>query len=106
MAYDLTTLEKHQYFNGVQDGNKWFSVWSIYSVNSVLDQHTLLHSHRDQLEIEYQGLVTTVEGDTWLDVWRAAEKLVHASGDKHHIFIEAFVPTERRSARFQMITGS
>lgn len=100
------TLDKHNYFSGVRDGNNWVSAWSIFKVNSVLDQHTLLHSHRDQLELEYQGFVTTVDGDKWLDVWRAAEKLVHASGDMHHVFIEGFVPTEHGSARFQMITGS
>jgi hypothetical protein len=31
-----------------------------------------------------------IQGDTYLDLWKAADKVIGASGDEHHHFIEDF----------------
>ena len=44
-----------------------------------------------------------IEGTTWLDLWRAADKCIAASGDGHHIYIEHFEP---RGDALVLTTGS
>jgi hypothetical protein len=33
-----------------------------------------------------------IEGATWLDLWKAADQVIRAGGDAHHLFIERFDP--------------
>jgi len=37
------------------------------------------------------NFVTSIDGDTWLDLWKAADDILGGCGDKHHTFIEMFV---------------
>jgi hypothetical protein len=46
-----------------------------------------------------------IEGNRWIDLWRAAEKAIILSGDLHHVYIEEFrgVPA---SDEISLSTGS
>ena len=52
----------------------------------------------------YEGLTAKVEGNTWLDLYRAANEVVEKSGDTHHIFIENFDMTE--DGNLELFCGS
>ncbi len=44
-----------------------------------------------------------VEGDRWIDLWRAADAAIVQSGDEHHVFVELFRP---QGNRLVLSTGS
>jgi hypothetical protein len=36
----------------------------------------------------------TMTNPTWTDLWIAADDLIWASGDEHHVFVESFYPSD------------
>lgn len=44
------------------------------------------------------------ENPTWLDMWKAADRIIKDSGDQHHVFIEGF--TEKDGGVLDLDTGS
>lgn len=65
------------------------------------DEHEA--SDDSNVMMEYENYVTPVGGKTMADLMKAADFLIEASGDHHHIFIEA-VPFV--DGQFQLVTGS
>ncbi len=47
-----------------------------------------------------------IAGDTWLDIYRAANEAIQASGDNHHIFVERFDPVPDKQGYLSLVTGS
>jgi hypothetical protein len=50
-----------------------------------------------------EGVGADIDGPTWLDLWRAADKAISASGDQHHVFIERFT---QDGTALRLTTGS
>jgi hypothetical protein len=46
-----------------------------------------------------------IEGNRWIDLWKAAEQAIVLSGDLHHLYIEDFIGTPA-SAEISLSTGS
>ena len=68
------------------------SVWSLSEVEDLWAAHPYLgarfvcytsHWGKNHPQVPIEGL-------RWLDLWRAADQCIRASGDDHHIFIETF----------------
>lgn len=100
-AYDQDIMQfndRHDYYRDVQFANGFESVWSIYELSDL----TLPHGYGEDLTLEYNGYTEPVQGNTWVDLWRAADKLIFET-DHHHIFIEGFV---KKGDKLQLITGS
>jgi len=57
-------------------------------------------SHENETDII---LRKAIPGPTWLDLWRVANALIIETGDLHHIYIEAFAPSDDS---LNLITGS
>ena len=80
------------YYNGIGREESFASVWSMWTTNEWIDMNdesgipegTVIR-HADAW-----GKITkaTVEGKTWLDVWKACNEAIVESGDTCHIFIE------------------
>jgi hypothetical protein len=72
------------------------SRWSIFEDFTTLeDFHDLAFAGPITLNYDPHGWgepqsINIMGPVTWLDLWRAADKLIEASGDSHHIFIEDF----------------
>ena len=68
------------------------SIWSIYEIESFND--TSLVPSGSKLTSYYSGkdIFVTVEGSTWLDLWKATDKLIGLTKDLHgnHVFIEQY----------------
>ena len=79
---------KMDYFRRFQEEHKLEAIWSIYE----LEEHGFLkaHPYTSDAFVVYQGGHVPVFGDTWGDIYRAADWAIRNSGDQHHIFIEAF----------------
>lgn len=43
---------------------------------------------------------------TWLEAWKIAENLMRASGDNHHVFIEAFSEDKKNKGVYHLSCGS
>lgn len=83
------------------------SIWSMYEVDNLHEPHP----YGKDAKIVYtehwgKGDKTDaypIEGDTWGDVYRAANRAIAESGDEHHVFIEGFV---KKGEALHLVTGS
>jgi hypothetical protein len=92
---------KMDYYSEFQRQNGLSTIWSVYD----LPAHGFLSDHPFPSDafVVYQGKQVPVYGQTWGDVYRAADLAIELSGDDHHIFIEHF---ERVGNELRLITGS
>ena len=90
---------KHDLFDAAREQHGFSTVWSIYEAE--LDKP---HPFTGATWVQYLGKKSVVMGTTWLDLWRAADTVIKASGDKHHIFIEEF--RQRADMSLDLTTGS
>ena len=102
---------KYDHFNTKAKELGLRSVWSIYEVESLEDAHPF----GEGVEVAYVkdrdhwGDKTTsaeVKGNTWADLFVAADKCIRGSGDNHHIFIEDFTPSSINNKILFLHTGS
>jgi len=101
---------KHDYYYMFQQDNGLKAIWSIFS----LPEHGFLADHpfQDAREICYRDhwgedpVYETIQGATWADLYRAADRCIQRSGDQHHIFIEGFYPVANQPHQLRLTTGS
>lgn len=81
------------YFDALRTKHGLRSIWSEYDIGpggieqvAYPGNWTLLYDASHPAE---RGIV--LQDPTWLDLWKASEKLIAESGDWHHMFIEGFV---------------
>jgi hypothetical protein len=110
-AQDNAAFEsKHDYYSRFQRDNGLSTIWSVYElpVHGFLAQHPYTQAR----EICYRdhwgeaAVYETIQGDTWADLYRAADRCVQRSGDAHHVFIENFYPVEGQPHQLRLTTGS
>ena len=91
-AYEQESREfdsKMDYYSEFQKANGLRAIWSLFD----LPEHGFLqdHPYRGALTLSYQGHAVPILGQTWGDLYRAADDVIRRSGDGHHIFIEGFL---------------
>ena len=96
-SFDL----KMDYYREFQQDNGLEAIWSIYE----LPVHGFLKDHPFPSDafVVYKDQHCAVYGQTWADVYRAADQCIRNSGDLHHIFIENF---ELWGKELRLTTGS
>jgi len=94
---------RSMHYEKVRDANRFMSVWSIFEVDNIFDLSGIKGR-----ELAYEGKVVPLPGGNlqWWDLWRAAENVMKASGDTHHVFIEQFAPRKNNPAVIELVTGS
>jgi len=101
---------KMDYYHQFQLDNKLKTVWSIYElpIHGFLKDHPYAAArsicYRDHWGEE--PVYETIEGPTWADLYRAADRCIRRSGDDHHIFIEAFHTVAEMPHQLRLTTGS
>ena len=116
-AYDQDNAAfetKHDLYHGIQQHWRFKSIWSIYEVEDFEAQHPFKDAAYviyDQHWGERGEVVRKIESEgaghgTWIDLWRAADAAIQASGDQHHIFIEHFEPVADKPHHLRLTTGS
>jgi len=84
------------------------SIWSIYTV----DNMTLCHPYKGAEQVAYrddwgdEAVFEPIEGNTWADLYAAADRCIQRSGDCHHVFIEDFVVNPQQPRQLILTTGS
>jgi hypothetical protein len=82
-----------------------YSIWSIYEVENMTLPSCVPAGSK--LKSFYTDSTVVVEGQTWLDLWKATNDLIKQSSDEHggHVFIEAFRKTNTDGV-YEVILGS
>ena len=101
---------KMDYYSGFQSENGLRSIWSVYE----LPIHGFLkdHPYKGALQVAYgqhwgdEPVFEEIQGGTWADLYRAADRCIRRSGDDHHIFIEAFTVNPNCPQQLILHTGS
>jgi len=101
--YDI----KYKYFDELQTKHKFQSIWSVYNIKGIREKaftdNTPLELIYDMHWGEKTVRTRVPKNPTWLTLWKCADKLIYESGDRHHIFIEAFL---RNGNILTLVTGS
>lgn len=88
---DAINEQKREVFESIRKRCGFVSIWSIYDIDNLFEQSGL-----EAEELIYPGwdneFTTPLPGGNlkWWDLYAAAEKVIQQSGDRDHIFIEAF----------------
>ena len=101
---------KMDYYSDFKSENGLQSIWSIYE----LPVHGFLHDHpyKGAVEVCYRDhwgdepVYETIQGPTWADLYRAADRCIQRSGDSHHCFIESFQTVADQPHQIRLTTGS
>lgn len=89
-----------EYYEGVAKTEGFQSEWGMWTADEWIDMNDLsgiskgtkirlliIKQTRDG-KCSFDKTSATVEGETWLDVWRACDKLICESGDTLNISVE------------------
>lgn len=83
------------YFRGVQEANNFKAVWSVFDKGIKFDEK--LPDGFDKIKAIVNScsyfnyhIEVPFEGETWLDLYKAANEAIEKSGDSH-IYIEGFL---------------
>lgn len=91
--------------NEISDKHDLSSTWSISEINADMLNSTF--KNNEEIEISYyKDTIKLDKMSSWLDIWKASDKLIRLSGDKHHIFIEGLEPVSNTKNKFKLVTGS
>lgn len=105
---EATFDDKMEYYSEFRGSNLLRSIWSVYELP--LHGFAKAHPFPSDAFIVYKDhwgdnkdTHYPVMGDSWGDVYRAADLAIRESGDEHHIFIEGF---DVKGNELRLYTGS
>jgi len=90
---DLDQMDKLiDYYRGIGSDNDLETIWSMWATEQWQNMNDVSGIPTGTV-IRYDGgwgkdTTVEVQGETWLDVWKACDSAICESGDSHHIFIE------------------
>ena len=84
------------------------SEWSIYEVDNLSDRHPYAGADRVVYKDHWgnKPVSVSINGLTWAALWVAANAAIRDSGDDHHVYIEAFRPSQEDPRTLVLSTGS
>lgn len=104
-AFDARS--KHFEEVGFEEG--FTTNWSMYEVTNLDEPHPWPSAERVVYDGHWGDTAPNVDlksmGNTWRDLWAAADYAINQSGDRHHVFIEGFRPTNG-GKDLELLTGS
>lgn len=85
--------QKTKHYEAIAQKHNLSSIWSMYEIGDLTKNHNFGKSryvvykdHWGSKPVQMQ-----ITGNTWADLYTAADACIKASGDTHHVFIEKFV---------------
>ena len=98
----------HDHYHTVKQQLGLRTTWSIYEVHDLSTVHPY-EGAQYVIYDEHWGdgeVVQEIKGDTWADLYVAADAAIRRSEDGHHCFIEAFRPVANKPHHLRLTTGS
>ena len=93
-AQDEAVYERNsKHYDAISEEHGFKSIWCVHEVTDLntpfagAATHVLYKDHWGPGDV-----LVPIDGNTWVDLWRAADEAIKKSCDNHHIFIEAFIP--------------
>lgn len=105
---EAVSERRSAHYSKVADDHDFNTIWS----NDDVDDLYMPHPFEGVTHILYSehwgnsDVTVPIKGNTWVDLWRAAETAINESGDNHHIFIEDFRIADFRPEFLLLSTGS
>ena len=105
---DAAFDRKHEHYSAVAEEYGLRSIWSIYEVEDLFQQHAYPGAREICYRDHWGGapVYETIDGNTWVDLFRAADRCIQRSGDGHHVFIEQFYTVADQPHQLRLTTGS
>ena len=101
---------KNEHYSEMKDALGLKSIWSIYEVDELGDQHKFGDKPVQLAYHDHWGnngpVFVEIKGGTWVDLYEAADQAIRLSGDEHHVFIEAFRVNPECPEQLILTTGS
>ena len=109
-AYDqdnTSFMTKHDHYEETKAYLGLRSRWSIFEVDCLQTAHPYIGATKVVYKDHWgdQPVSAAIEGPLWVDLYRAADQCIQASGDDHHAFIEAFL-LDQELGTLRLSTGS
>jgi hypothetical protein len=108
-AEEQDRQRRHKYYDQTQVKEKFASIWSVPEIDvGGFDKPHPYPKAKKLVYVDHWGVkpvTVDIEGNTWLDLWRAADVAIGLSGDSHHCFVERFLP-RARGEELTLTTGS
>jgi hypothetical protein len=98
---------KNAMFSAISEEHDLKSCWSIYEVKDMAQ--VPFPNANSVVYDEHFGdnpVQVDIVNASWVDLWKAADRLINISGDNHHVFIEAFTPKKGDPTTLQLSCGS
>jgi hypothetical protein len=103
---DLAEGRKSNHYDEVANEHGFKTIWSMNEVEDLRNPFAGSATHVVYAGYQNPPIAFPINGNTWVDLWRAAEMAIKASGDNHHIFIEDFIPDPNVPGVLLLSTGS
>jgi len=85
---------KSAHYDAISADHGFKSIWSVHEVTDLNAPFAGAATHLAYTQHwGVKPVLVPINGNTWVDLWRAAEAAIKQSGDTHHVFIEAFIPS-------------
>lgn len=99
---------KMDHYSSVQEAEGLRTIWSIYEVDDLYAPHPFIGAEQIAYKDHWgaEPVFRGIDGNRWVDLYRAADSAIRASGDDHHVFIELFKPNPDCPAQLILSTGS
>jgi len=105
---EATYQRRDSHYNQVSRLAGYTTIWSNHEVEDMTKEHDwpgvtnlLYKDHWGQVPVS-----VPIKGNTWIDLWRAADEAINQSGDRHHVYIESFHPSNEIPGTLVLSTGS
>lgn len=96
---DKAHSAKYDFFDELQTKHNLKTVWSLYEIEDINANFGYVSV------LKYLDVSEAVGREvTYMELWLIADRLIRASGDWHHSFIEAFAA--RGENVYELVTGS
>lgn len=84
------------------------TIWSMYEVNNFEDKSSVPVGAKLRSYYSGKDFTVTVEGPTWIDLWKATDKLISMTENLHgdHIFIEGYFKAKDEDNIYEVSLGS
>jgi hypothetical protein len=103
-------MDRYQpHFDNANNKKDELGLWAIWSCYNLEDEPTNWNEvpFPDIVKLSYENEVMYVGSDlTWEGLYKAADKIMNISGNRHHQFVEAFTPSGDERGVYRLWTGS
>lgn len=99
---EIIFKRKSKHYESVRGEYKLRNTWSMFEVDDLFQQHSFPNATRVQYDTEDGPKVASIEGNTWVDLYQAADKIMR----DHHTFIEGFIRDRKDPTTLKVISGS